>query len=97
MASDAIIDGQYIEMAMLVNMLAIPGETPLVPPIWEATEAKLPPGFESSGQMDCAIETAMFGSATDTPELVSADRKLSLDAVGVGGRGHGGRRDYEAH
>src|SRR5882757_2532533 len=77
---DAIMLGQYIEIAMLVNRLAMPGDTPLVPPIWDATEAKFPPGFASRGQMDCAMVTAMFGSATDTPELVSADKKLSLDA-----------------
>ena len=38
-------DGQYIEIAMLVNRLAMPGETPLVPPIWDATPAKFPPGL----------------------------------------------------
>jgi hypothetical protein len=54
--------GQYIEIAMLVNKLAIPGETPLVPPIWDATPAKFPPGCTSIGQMDCAMFTAMFGS-----------------------------------
>ena len=54
--------GQYIEIAMLVNRLAMPGEMPLVPPICDATPAKLPPGCASIGQMDCAMLTAMFGS-----------------------------------
>jgi hypothetical protein len=77
---DAIMLGQYIEIAMVVNRLAMPGDTPLVPPIWEATAAKFPPGWASNGQMDCAMDTAVPGSPYDTPELVSADKKLSLTA-----------------
>jgi hypothetical protein len=77
--------GQYIEIAMLVNRLAMPGDTPLVPPIWEATPAKFPPGCERSGQMDCAMLTAVPGSPYETPELVSADKKLSLTASALAG------------
>ena len=51
LANEAIIDGQYIDIAMLVNRSAMSGEIPLLPML-DAARANDPPGCESSGQID---------------------------------------------
>jgi hypothetical protein len=63
LAIDAIIDGQYIDIAMLVNIFAMAGDIPLLPTTLDAAEANDPPGLASIGQMDWPIATVLPGSA----------------------------------
>ncbi|EUA20698.1 hypothetical protein I553_3022 [Mycobacterium xenopi 4042] len=56
LAIDAIIDGQYIDIAMLVNICAIAGDMPFWPVMPDAAEANVPPGWAAwdrrTGQCD---------------------------------------------
>ena len=51
LANEAIICGQYIDIAMLVNIDAMPGGMPLLETL-DATPANVPPGCASIGQID---------------------------------------------
>ena len=72
----AIASGQYICIAMVVNMLAICGDMPLLAML-EAAAAKLPPGWASIGQTDWPTAIALPGSPKSTPAWLSASMKLS--------------------
>lgn len=61
LATSVIMLGQYIEMAILVNMSAIPGDMPL-PLTRAAVAAKFPPGSASIVHTDWPIATALPGS-----------------------------------
>lgn len=59
---DDIIWGQYIWIAMPVKNDAISGDIPLLPRIWDATDAKFFPGSTSIGHTSCPSWTAAPGS-----------------------------------
>lgn len=77
LAIDVTIDGQYIDIAMLVNIPAMVGDMPLLPAMLDAAEANVPPGRASIGQTDWPIWTAPPGSPYLTPALFRALRKAS--------------------
>jgi len=72
----AISWGQYIWIAMVVNIWAIPGDRPWLVTL-AAAAAKLPPGPASIGQIDWPTAIAFPGSPKSIPAWLSALMKLS--------------------
>src|ERR1700744_3445099 len=76
LAMFAISSGQYVCIAMVVNMPAIRGDMPR-PATLDAIVAKLPPGWASMGQMAWPTDIAFPGSPKSIPAWLSASMKLS--------------------
>jgi hypothetical protein len=72
----AISWGQYVWIAIWVNIRAIMGDMPL-PATLDAAAAKFPPGCESIGQIDSPTDIAFPGSPKSMPAWLSASMKSS--------------------
>src|SRR5689334_23126851 len=66
LAMFAISWGQYVWIAIVVNMRAIIGDMPR-PATLDAAAAKLPPGCDSIGQIDSPTDIAFPGSPKSMP------------------------------
>ncbi len=66
LAMFAISSGQYVWIAIVVNMRAIVGDMPR-PATLDATAAKLPPGCDSIGHTDSPTDMAFPGSPKSMP------------------------------
>ncbi len=76
LAMFAISWGQYVWIAIVVNMRAIMGDMPR-PATLDAAAAKLPPGCDSIGQIDSPTDIAFPGSPKSMPAWLSASMKSS--------------------